>query len=1155
MAEKEKPTGENGDIHTPRMQLNAQQRTILDRQTNGLPEGKASKSNIMAYATNFDVFVLLVSVISAIVAGALNPLLTVLYGQMVGSFHDFQNGTLSSSQLNHEIAKFNLYFVYLAIGIFVFIYISTAGFYYSGERIIRQLRHAYLRAILRQNMAFFDTLGAGEVTNRITSDMNIVQEGVTSKISLTLTAAATFIAAYVIAFIEYWKLALILTSTIIVMLATGTTGGKLAFKNSRESFKHHLGSANVADESIGSVRVVNAFGIQRALAEKYQTFLKKAEKPGIKARISIAFMICFMNGLPFLSYGLSFWQGGRYFLSGHMSAAAVVTLTMAIVIGAFAIGRVAPNTQAFMSSMASGSGIVRSMQRRSPLDPLAKEGVKPEQPALGEITLTNLSLVYPSREDVTVLNDITIRIPAGKTTAIVGPTGCGKSSIVGLLERFYEPTGGQITLDGRDTRDLNLHWLRSQIAYVGQEPTLFNTTIFENIRHGLACRKPAPQGKELDSLVIQAAKDANAHNFIVAFPGGYNTVVGEKGLQLSGGQRQRIAIARALVRNPAILILDEATSALDSRSERIVQSTLDAATVGRTTIVIAHRLSTIRNADQIIVLSKGIVVEQGKHDDLMARNDLYANLVRKQHIAQEASEVMQTLDITTAPETAVNVADEKAAFDERQPSIAGKTLQSTAPEIHETPERLSMWQFGRLVYRLNHTERGLMFLGLFGSILAGLGTPVQAIFFAKLIDALSLPRSDIPSEMSFWALMYLMLGIVAIASWFGQGACFAFSSERLICRAKEALFKAILRQEIGFFDSHGTGELTLMLSQDTTHLAGLDGAVLGSILTFISTIIGGIVLSLIIGWKLALVCTAMMPITVGMGYMRLIILSLFDRKVRQTQSVSTAYAAEAVAAIRTVASLSLEGHVLNEYGAIMDRDAADSLRSILQASALYAASQSVVMLCGSLIFWYGGTLIASHEYTMLQFFICFSSLITGSQTAGAVFSFAPDMSKALHAGARLKEVLDRRSAMDTSNPGGKQIESCLGSVEMHSVSFRYATRPERLVLDQVSLSVKAGQTIALVGPSGCGKSTIIALLERFFEPEGGQISVDGNEISKLDVNDYRNLVSYVGQEPTIYSGTIRENIVLGSNNANVTEDDIIQACKDGNIYEFILSLP
>ena len=369
----------------------------------------------------------------------------VIYGQLVGTFQEFSNHSIPGSELSSNISNFTLYFIYLAIGEFVFIYIATVGFYHTGERIVRRLRHAYLKSIIRQNMTFFDILGSGEVTNQITSNINLIHEGITSKLSLSLTAAATFITAFVIAFIEYWKLALILSSVVVAMAATGTTGAKFAIRYTKQSLTIYGTGAAVAEETISSIRHVVAFGIQEKLAQRYTGYVLATEKYGVKAGAVIALMIGVMHGIPYLSYGLSFWQGSRFVTSGDMSAAGVVTTTLAIVIGAFAIGKVTPNAQSFASSLASATSILEAISRQSTEDPLSNSGSELED-VKGEIVFRNIKLVYPSRQNVVVLKDLSLEFPAGKTTAIVGASGCGKSSIFGLIERFYEPVGGQIRM-------------------------------------------------------------------------------------------------------------------------------------------------------------------------------------------------------------------------------------------------------------------------------------------------------------------------------------------------------------------------------------------------------------------------------------------------------------------------------------------------------------------------------------------------------------------------------------------------------------------------------------------------------------------------------------------------------------------------------------
>jgi ATP-binding cassette, subfamily B (MDR/TAP), member 1 len=342
-----------------------------------------------------------------------------------------------------QVSRFTLYFVYLAIAEFLFIFVATFGFCHAGERIVRRLRLAYLESLVRQDIAFFDVLSTGSIITRITLDMNLVQESITSKLSLSLTAAATFITAFVVAFVEYWKLALILSSTIVVMLITGIAGAAYAIQYTRLSHRHYSNGATIAEETISTIRHVAAYGIQDTLAQRYLSHVIHAEAAGIVAGYVISAMTAIMQALPYLSYGLSFWQGTRFAISGEMSSSGVVTTTLAIVIGAFAISRVTPSFQAFLSGTASATGILEAISRTSAQDPFSRSGIK-RSTVNGEIIFKDVSLSYPSRPDTVVFKNLDIAIPAGKTTAIVGASGCGKSSICELIQRFYEPSEGHI---------------------------------------------------------------------------------------------------------------------------------------------------------------------------------------------------------------------------------------------------------------------------------------------------------------------------------------------------------------------------------------------------------------------------------------------------------------------------------------------------------------------------------------------------------------------------------------------------------------------------------------------------------------------------------------------------------------------------------------
>jgi ATP-binding cassette subfamily B (MDR/TAP) protein 1 len=954
-------------------------------------------------------------------------------------------------------------------------------------------------------------------------------------------------------------------------------GSTFIVRYNKQSLESYALGGTIAEEVISSIRNAIAFGTQDKLAGQYDKHLAEAEKWGFKVKFALGVMVGGMFMTIYLNYGLAFWMGSRFLVKNEISLTDILTTLLSVMIGAFSLGNVAPNAQAFTTAISAAAKIFNTIDRVSPLNPVSDAGLKLEH-VEGTVELRDIKHIYPSRPEVTVMHDVSLLIPAGKKTALVGASGSGKSTIVGLVERFYDPVGGKVFLDGHDISTLNLRWLRQQISLVSQEPTLFGTTIFENIRHGLIGTRFEHENEERQKeLIINAAKMANAHDFITALPEDYETNVGERGFLLSGGQKQRIAIARAMVSDPKILLLDEATSALDTKSEGVVQAALEVAASGRTTITIAHRLSTIKDADNIVVMTEGRIVEQGTHDKLLQKQGAYYRLVEAQKIAEmkemtaeetaaldaEDDEIVrQVSSKAAAQQEYTEDPDDKNIGNKLNRSQSEKSQSSVALQRRHTESsyQYGLWTLIKLIGSFNKKEWYLMVIGLIFSIICGGGNPTQSVFFAKEITTLSQPLSmshTIRHDADFWALMYLMLAIVQFIAFAIQGIAFAYCSERLIHRVRDKAFRAILRQDIEYFDreENSAGALTSFLSTETTHMAGLSGVTLGTLLNVSTTLIASMSLGLAIAWKLALVCISAIPVLLLSGFFRFWMLAQFQRRAKKAYEKSASYACEATSAIRTVASLTREDDVLKQYRQSLAVQARKSLMSVLKSSSLYAASQSMMFFCVALGFWYGGNKIADGYYDMFQFFVAFQAIIFGAQSAGTIFSFAPDMGKAKHAAQELKTLFDRVPAIDAWSTEGARVESVEGTIEFRDVHFRYPTRPEQPVLRGLNLSIKPGQYVALVGASGCGKSTTIALLERFYDPLVGGIYVDGKEISSLNINDYRSYIALVSQEPTLYQGTIRENILLGADREDVPDADVEFACREANIYDFIMTLP
>jgi ATP-binding cassette subfamily B (MDR/TAP) protein 1 len=411
--------------------------------------------------------------------------------------------------------------------------------------------------------------------------------------------------------------------------------------------------------------------------------------------------------------------------------------------------------------------------------------------------------------------------------------------------------------------------------------------------------------------------------------------------------------------------------------------------------------------------------------------------------------------------------------------------------------------------------------------------------------------------ISFWGGMWLLLGILTLLFWFAQGMCFAHSTEKLVIRAKGLLFRAMLAQDFAFFESGalGAGKSADILSASVTGLAGMSAVTLGTILSAAAIIVAAVVATLAVAWKMSLVCSATIPIILASGWAHLRILSILEKQSKAAYQASVTYASEASSSMRTVASLGLEPHIATEHYQILEKQRHASAIATLKTSVLYATSQSLKYPVAALAFWWGGHLIVTENYSQFQYFFCYSGIIAGAFSAGAVFSFAPDISRARESVISIKAMLEREPKIKLADASGATLPECQGSVTFRSTSFAYPSRPGQKVLKNLELHVRPGEFVGVCGPSGSGKSTIVSLLERFYDPSAGAVLLDGKDIREANLQDLRRQLSLVSQESALFSGTIRNNIVLGCSWREVSDDEIKEACSQASILDFIESLP
>lgn len=853
---------------------------------------------------------------------------------------------------------------------------------------------------------------------------------------------------------------------------------------------------------------------------------------------------------------------------------------------------------------------------------------------VGDISFENVSFSYPSRAEVPVLENVSLSIPSNKMTGIVGLSGSGKSTIAALIERFYDPNAGKVTVNGTDLRDFNVNNYRGHVSIVEQMPTLFNRSVLENIAHGLV-NSGRPEHRELQQALLggalaqladdtrkggdldtlaqkdpalqtvvrltrEAAELVGATEFIVRLQHGLATTVGPGGSMLSGGQKQRAAFARAIIRDPSILILDEATAALDSVSEARIQDAMDKFSANRTTIVIAHRLSTIKNANNILVMERGgKVVEQGTYASLMEKDGVFASLVRLQSLKSDEDDMdprgsgeTTSSDITKTEKKRTKDGREKLADAEKSSDDedSGDETNTHALENTAASTRGFFSIFGAIL-GLARPQFLFVAFGIITATIVGGAYSGEAVIFGNVVGRLNSCRlpSEIRESASLFGGLFFGLAVVEFLANVASTASFGWVSEKLLFKIRVLSLRSLLGRSLHWHDSEGRtpGTLVAYISADAVAMSGMTGTILGTTLSVIVGLISGIILAHILAWKIALVLLACVPVLFMCGFLRIRVQAKFAARHAKAFADSVAIAIEAVDSIRLISAFSLQEDAANTFVRSLRGPYRAALKSILYGNFWLALSFSIANCVYALAYWWGAKQTANGMYTQTQFFIVLTALLIAAQASGRIFSFAPDISNAAVASRRVLGLIlpqgekasrvEKEAQQITGDPeqGNNALAESKGpcvdenarngiTIALRNVNFAYPSRPDIPVLTDLSLDIPAGSFAALVGPSGAGKSTVISLLERLYVPSSGAITLDGLDITQAPEAvhgsttqaSFRDEMALVPQDAVLFSGTVAFNIGLGARPGQAaTQAEIEQAARLAGIHDTVAALP
>ncbi|KAH9321486.1 hypothetical protein KI387_016125 [Taxus chinensis] len=1063
------------------------------------------------------------------------PVNFLLISQLVDVSGNYTSISSAGNLFLNNINKFSLYLVYLAIGTLFAAFLEGFCWTRTGERQASRIRRKYLKGVLRQDVGFVDTNAAttttSQVVNSVSNDTLVIQDVLSEKIPIFLMNISCFLSAYFVGFFLNWRLAVVTFPLLIFLIIPGIMYGRILSEISAKKYHDYNIAGDLVEQSISSIRTVFSFVGEERTLSRFTKALNGSVKLGIKQGLVKGIAVG-STGVMFLMWALVSWYGSILVINHGASGGNIFGAGITIIMGGLTLGAAFPNMR-HISEACSAAQRVFEMIDRVPI--INSDGMKGEtlQEVCGKVEFINVKFAYPSRPETVIFENFSLTIPASKTLALVGRSGSGKSTTIALLERFYDPLAGEILFDGVNIKNLNLKWLRYQMGLVSQEPAVFATSIKENILFG------KEEESSMDE-VITAAQAANAHKFITQLPNGYDTQVGERGVQMSGGQKQRIAIARALLRNPAILVLDEATSALDADSENIVQDALDRASVGRTTLIIAHRLSTIRNADIIAVVNNGQVIESGERHDLICReNGAYAALVQLQEKEQRYDTSIAPTMTTKAVMTTLGSYTPVSGNTEQEKQNASS---NSAPSLN------------RLLL-LNASEWKEALLGCSAAIAFGAVNPTYAFILGSSIYAyFSEDHQEIKSKTKTNSLIFLSLGVYSLLVNVVQHYSFAVMGEKLTKRVREQMLSKILTFEVGWFDEdqNSSGALCSRLAKDANVVRSLVGDRLSLVLNTLSAVGISFALSLIVAWRLAIVLIAVQPLMVACFYSKKIILQKMSKKAMKSQGEGSRVASEAVGNHRTITAFSSQRKILRMFEKTQEGPHRDGMNQSWIAGLALGASQFVSYSNKALTFWYGGYLVYKQQIAAKDVFTAFTILTSTARAIADAGSMTSDIAKGSDAVESVFEILDRESRINPQDKNGKKSDKIEGHIDVVQVDFAYPCRPEVMIFKNFCFSIEAGTTVALVGESGSGKSTIIGLIERFYDPLEGMVKIDGKDIRTFNLRSLRQHIGLVGQEPTLFSGTIRDNICYGKENA--TEAEMIEAAKAANAHDFISCL-
>ncbi|KAL0479356.1 ATP-binding cassette, subfamily B (MDR/TAP), member [Acrasis kona] len=1155
--------------------------------------------------------------------GILNIAFFIVLGDLIGGISQSTNIDSTRAIINDMALRTT----YISIGAFFSSFLGKVLLGIATHSIALKTKRLYFASVIKQEIGYFDCTSSGKIIKSLSEDVARLSGVIEFDVMNIMIAVGQIVSGFILSMVTSYKIGLLGFTSIPIMVLLVITSSLFISFLSRGSTLQSTKSVSTVNEVVTSIRTVKSMAGEKKEVMRYNQEIRSTSTFDFVSALLYSTCCSLIVFFIWGSTSLAMHYAGVMLQVGSMSINDIIWIW----------GFVSITVQGLQNLLYYIPEVLRIQNIIPPIinvvyrKPLISHsgGVNPDS-LTGHIQFKNVKFTYPSRPNVVVLNNFCIDMMPGQSTALVGQSGSGKSTVIGLLQKWYQSDAGRITIDGIDLETIDPACIHKHIGIVSQEPTLFARTISENITYVVdninhntrqeLTRQGASEETIQNKMIVvsqqmieDAARTANAHDFITLLPLGYETVLSQN-VSLSGGQKQRIAIARAILQNPNILLLDEATSALDTKSESLVQDALEKLMVGRTTIIIAHRLSTIQKCDKIIVMKSGVVIEQGSHDDLVNKEDgHYRGLVAKQAAFTKRDDVTMTserTDLFTYSEvdelSEVEISSEpgSACGTPEMRSYLMKDCKMSEPNVNSDPgtpdpanyliHKTFKKKFDAQKNQLDHNKvepvgedqqdvkdpKVHSFLEIFkyfgcdvlffplmllGSICTG-AIPILTMFiFGRITNKIVPSRNrdgnlvPFPPGYSYSTaiteeVMYLVY--LAICGCIATFAYYFFSEllcSRISYRINKAMFKSIVRQEIGYFDILKSGRLLSIFGKDVHHVKVGLSRHLSNITRNASQFLIGVIIAMITSWQMTLVMVSVSLVTTFTTvFVMQKFISYFQKKYSTQIDNGMIIASEILSSIRTVRSMSGEDREIERYAVSCRLAMKYACGFTTCASILFGVGMFCIWAATALVVYYGGILLAQGELKAAAMTQVTSNMVVAIFSMSLAMMELDALFKAIASSKELLKIIKRKPQLSLGN---KTIEGGMrGEIEFNNVCFSYPTRPGAKILKKFSLKIDKGQHVALVGESGCGKSTITGLLERFYDTNRGNIKIDGVNIREINLDWLHRNIAIVTQEPVLFATSIKNNITYALS-GETSMEQIQQAAKAANAHDFIMSLP